>query len=71
MERYRQSLPAFRYNADVFPPYGDTKHHWFITAYYPHGHKSLITDSKTDILLYIDKAHHTKLHFVRLPDTLQ
>ena len=44
MERYRQSVPAFRYNAAVFPPYEDTKHHWYITT--PYKHVSLITDSK-------------------------
>ena len=35
MQRYRQSVPAFRYNAAVFPPYGDTKHHWYIRTYGP------------------------------------
>ena len=35
MQRYRQSVPAFRYNAAVFPPYGDTIHHWYIRTYGP------------------------------------
>ena len=30
MERYRQSVPAFRYNTAVFPPCGDTIHHWYV-----------------------------------------
>ena len=67
MERYRQSVPAFGYNAAVFPPYGDTKHHWYINT--SHKHVSLITDSKEEILDYIDSM--SALHFVPLPDTLQ
>ena len=34
MERYRQSVPAFSYNAAEFPPYGDTRHHWYIAIHY-------------------------------------
>ena len=71
MERYRQSVPAFRYNAAVFPPYGDTIHHWYISTYNPSRHVSLITDSKEEILDYIDNASHIELHFVPLPDTSQ
>ena len=71
MERYRQSVPAFRYNAAVFPSYGDTKHHWFISTDDPYKHVSLITDSKEEILDYIDNASHIELHFVPLPDTSQ
>ena len=69
MERYRQSVPAFRYNAAVFPPYGDTKHHWFIKTY-PYKHVSLITDSKEEIYCFDNKWILT-LDFVPLPDTLQ
>ena len=54
MKRYRQGVPAFRYNAAVFPPYGDTKHHWYIRTL--RKHVSLITDSKQEILYCIDKA---------------
>ena len=49
MERYRQSVPAFTYNATVFPPYGDTIHHWYIRTLRPYKHVSLITDSKEEI----------------------
>ena len=49
MERYRQSVPAFTYNAAVFPPYGDTIHHWYIRTVFPFRHVSLITDSKEEI----------------------
>ena len=69
MEKYRQSVPAFRYNAAVFPPYGDTIHHWYITS--RHNHVSLITDSREEICNYINNALLFKLHFVPLPDTLQ
>ena len=74
MERYRQSVPAFTYNAAVFPPYGDTIHHWYIISYGPDKHVSLIIDSKEDILNYIDCIDNTCemfLCFVPLPDTLQ
>ena len=71
MERYRQSVPAFRYNAAVFPPYRDTKHHWYIETYGPYRHVSLITDSKEEICNYIDNASNFTLCFVPLPDTLQ
>ena len=71
MERYRQSVPAFRYNAAVYRPYGDTIHHWYIRTYGPDKHVSLITDSKEDILNYIDNAWGFFLHFVPLPDTPQ
>ena len=68
MERYRQSVPAFIYNAAVFPPYGDTKHHWYILTYNPVRHVSLITDSKKEICNYINTFAFS-LHFVPLPDT--
>ena len=71
MERYRQSVPAFRYNTAVFPPYGDTKHHWFIRTYNPNKLVSLITDSKEEILYCINNAFGFILHFVSLPDTSQ
>ena len=71
MERYRQSVPAFRYNAAVFPPYGDTKHHWYIRILDPVKHVSLITDSKEEICNYIDNAMYFSLHLVPLPGTLQ
>ena len=69
MERYRQSVPAFRYNTAVFPPYGDTIHHWYIST--PYNHVSLITDSREEICNYINNAWFFTLDFVPLPDTLQ
>ena len=71
MERYKQSVPAFTYNAAVFPPYGDTIHHWFIEIYNPNKLVSLITDSKEEISNDINNASYIDLHFVPLPDTLQ
>ena len=71
MGRYRQSVPASRYNAAVFPPYGDTKHHWYIRTYGPSRHVSLITDSKKEICNYINNALDLYLHFEPLPDTRQ
>ena len=69
MERYRQSVPAFRYNAAVFPPYGDTIHHWYIITFDPDKHVSLITNSNQEIINCINNVF--ALHFVPLPDTLQ
>ena len=68
MERYRQTVPAFRYNAAVFPPYGDIKHHWFIRAHkaYSSDHVSLITNSREEILIYKSTIG---LFFVPLPDS--
>ena len=71
MERYRQSIPAFTYNPAVFPPYGDTIHHWYIRTDDPYKHVSVITDSKADICNYINNASDIELHFVPLPDTSQ
>ena len=71
MERYRQSVPAFKYNAAVFPPYGDTKHHWYIERFGPDKHVSLITDSKAEISNFINNTREFYLHFVPLPDTQQ
>ena len=70
MKRYRQSVPAFRYNTAVFPPYGDTIHHWYITTY-DDKHVSFISDSKEEILYCINNALAFYLNFVPLPDTLQ
>ena len=70
LERYRQSVPAFRYNAAVFPPYGNTKHHWCISTSNCK-YVSLITDSKEEICNYINDTQNFFLHFVPLPDTLQ
>ena len=75
IKKYRQSVPAFTYKTDVFPPYGDTNHHWYIRTYSCntniYNHVSLITDSKEDILNYINYAINFQLHFVPLPGTLQ
>ena len=71
MERYRQSVPAFRYNPAVFPPYRDTIHHWFIKTSHPNKHVSFITDSKQEIFNYINNASHIVLHFVPITDTSQ
>ena len=71
MERYRQSVPAFTYNAAVFPPYGDTKHHWYIETCGPDKLVSLITDSKEEICNYINNTSVILLCFVPLSDTLQ
>ena len=69
MERYRQSVPAFTYNAAVFPPYGNTKHHWYIRI--AKKHVSLITDSKEEICNDINNTFGFTLHFVPLPETLR
>ena len=69
MERYRQSVPAFTYNAAVFPPYGDTIHHWYIITSNPFRLVSLITDSKEEILNC--NTSGILLFFVPLSDTLQ
>ena len=71
MERYKQSVPAFRYNAAVFPPYGNTKHHWFIRTVDSYKYVSLITDSKEEICNYINDKENFFLIFVPLPGTLQ
>ena len=71
MKRYRQSVPAFRYNTAVFPPYGDTIHHWYIRTYNPTKLVSLITDSKEEISNDINNKTYFTLHFVPLPDTQQ
>ena len=70
-ERYRLRVPAFRYNAAVFPPYGDTKYHCYIKTYNPDKLISLITGSKEEILNYINNANNFALFFIPLPDTLQ
>ena len=70
MERYKQSVPAFTYNAAVFPPYGDTIHHWYISTSFPYKHVFLITESKEEISNDIKSIFgFTPLHFVPLPDT--
>ena len=69
MEIYRQSV--FRYNPAVFPPYGDIKYHWFIRTYTPCKHVSLITNSKDEVLNYIDNSVDFYLNFVPLPGSLQ
>ena len=77
MERYKQSVPVFTYNPAVFPPHGDTIHHWFIITYGPSFilHKlslqSLITNSKEEICNYINNTCDILLCFVPLSDTLQ
>ena len=77
MEGYKQRLPAFRFNAAVFPPYGVTKYHWYLSAdeynrdTSSFRHASLITDSKDEMLNFIDNEYGSKLHFVPPPDTLQ
>ena len=67
MDRYRQSVPVFTYNAAVFPPYENTKHHWCIRT--DDNHVSLIADSKEEIWNYINNTNTFTLFFVPLPDT--
>ena len=55
MDRYRQSVPVFTYNAAVFPPYENTKHHWCIRT--DDNHVSLIADSKEEIWNYINNTN--------------
>ena len=69
MERYRQSVPAFTYNTAVFPPFGDTKHHWYILTLGPFKYVSLITNCKEEILYHIKNVVFIMLNFVPLPDT--
>ena len=73
MRKYRQSIPEFRYNNVVFPPYRYryTKHHWYITTSDPNRFVSLITDSQDKILNYIDTDNKSdfELNFVPLPGT--
>ena len=76
MEIYKQIVPEFKYNAVVFPPYGDTKHHWYIRRSTrsvdglddTEQLVSLITNSKDEILNNIDKYNSNttvqlQLHF--------
>ena len=69
MKRYNNKQCVFRYNAAVFPPYGDNKYHWFIRMYTSCKHVSLITNSKDEVLSYINNAMEFYLNFVPRPDT--
>ena len=70
----KEDEPAFTYNAAAFPPYGDTKHHFYISTVKNHifmdKYVSFIIDSKEDILTYLHKSDCSFLHFVPLEDTI-
>ena len=67
IDRYKQSVPAFRYNVAVLPPNGYTKHHWYIRTYScntnSYKHEFFIKDSKEEILDCINDAWASGLYF--------
>ena len=70
MQRYEQSVPDFTYNDTAFPPFGDTKHHWYISKYLAKhsDHVSFITNSKNELLDYINDGA-IYICFIPLPDS--
>ena len=49
---YKNSMPKFRciYEDNVFPPYGFTEHHWYMSAYGTVKFLSFITDYQDEII---------------------
>ena len=75
MEVYKDSMPAFRYNTSIFPPYGVIPGHWYMLFYSVESCTSssrmvsLITESQQDILTYFETSDLVDLHFIPSPDS--
>ena len=63
MAKYAESVPAFRYNPNVVPQYGNIEGHWFILTE-NNDYLSFITKSQKHILKYISGSF---VHLVYVP----
>ena len=75
MSVYKDTVPAFRYNPAVVPPYTINNGHWYLVCKYKDNDVtawnfiSFITDTQQDIINYLETCVHAFLCFVPIPDS--
>ena len=72
---YKHAVPAFRYNPAVLPPYTINNGHWYLVCkcedncVTSNNFISFITDTKQEIINYLETCANAWLFFVPLPDS--
>ena len=74
MAQYKKSVPAFRYNPAVVPPYITNNGHWYLLCQYKdngvtkYNFISFITDTQQHIVNCLESCKHAYLLFVPIPE---
>ena len=77
MAAYRETVPAFRYNPAVVPPYSLNNAHWFLACEYRDNGVttdnfisfSFITNTQQEIVNHLESCTHAWLWYVPLPNS--
>ena len=75
MAAYKETVPAFRYNSAVVPPYTINNAHWYLTCEYEdndvatYNFISFITNTQQEIVNHLESCTHAWLWYVPLPDS--
>ena len=76
MAAYKETVPAFRYNPAVVPPYSLNNAHWYLHCRYKDNGAttynfislSFITNTQQEIANHLVSCTHAWLRYVPLPD---
>ena len=75
MAAYKKTVPAFRYNPAVVPPYNLNIGHWFLSCRYEDSgvitwyFVSFITNTQQEIVNHLESCIDAWLWYVPLPDS--
>ena len=75
MAAYKETVPAFRYNPAVVPPYTINNAHWFLACEYrdngvtTDNFISFITNTQQEIVNHLESCTHAWLRYVPLPNS--
>ena len=75
MAAYKETVPAFRYNPAVVPPYSLNNVHWFLHCRYEdngvttYNVVSFITNTQQEIVNHLESCTGAWLLYVPLPDS--
>ena len=75
MAAYKETVPAFRYNPAVVPPYSLNNAHWYLTCEYEdndvatYNFISFITNTQQEIVNHLESCTGAWLRYVPLPDS--
>ena len=74
MAAYKETIPAFRYNPAVVPPYSLNNAHWYLCKYKDNGvltynFISFITNTQQEIVNHLESCTDAWLWYVPLPDS--
>ena len=75
MAAYKETVPAFRYNPALVPPYSLNNGHWYLTCQYKdngvttNNFISFITNTQQEIVNHLESCTEAWLWYVPLPDS--